>query len=98
MLDMSDDRYKIIMGSLQISSVEAHDKGKYKCIAENVAGKRESQPPAIIQVLSRPNFIKKPSDVSTFVDETVEFGCQAVGDPKPSITWSKQDGKIALGR
>uniref|UniRef100_A0A671QAH6 Roundabout homolog 1-like n=1 Tax=Sinocyclocheilus anshuiensis TaxID=1608454 RepID=A0A671QAH6_9TELE len=46
----------------------------------------------------RPSFLRKPSSQSVLVDQSVEFRCEAQGDPVPTIRWRKEDGDLPKGR
>ncbi|GCC38249.1 hypothetical protein chiPu_0016762 [Chiloscyllium punctatum] len=46
----------------------------------------------------RPSFVKKPSSQVQLVDETVEFKCEARGDPTPTVHWRKEDGLLPKSR
>uniref|UniRef100_T1K7L5 Ig-like domain-containing protein n=1 Tax=Tetranychus urticae TaxID=32264 RepID=T1K7L5_TETUR len=46
----------------------------------------------------KPYFIRNPENVSALSGETIEFSCKVGGEPAPYITWTKKDGKIAIGR
>nr|KAG5705527.1 hypothetical protein BaRGS_009180 [Batillaria attramentaria] len=39
-----------------------------------------------------------PDDVIAKEDETVELKCSATGDPRPTIQWQKEEGRIPFGR
>ncbi|RWS31646.1 roundabout 1-like protein [Leptotrombidium deliense] len=91
-------RMKIVNNrNLKISDVRPSDKGRYICVAENIVAIRES-PQALLNVFVKPYFVKTPEDVTALADETIEFACRAKGEPNPTITWTKKDGKIPVGR
>uniref|UniRef100_A0A8C7SD16 Receptor-type tyrosine-protein phosphatase F n=1 Tax=Oncorhynchus mykiss TaxID=8022 RepID=A0A8C7SD16_ONCMY len=57
--------------------------------------------PSIILSLSlpgMPNFIKSPDDQTGISGGVASFVCQAVGDPKPRITWMKKGKKVSSQR
>ncbi|RWS31362.1 roundabout 1-like protein [Leptotrombidium deliense] len=94
----SSSRLRILSnGDLKISEVRQSDEGRYVCVAENIVAIRES-PQALLNVFVKPYFVKTPEDVTALADETIEFACRAKGEPNPTITWTKKDGKIPVGR
>ncbi|XP_022250444.1 roundabout homolog 2-like, partial [Limulus polyphemus] len=84
-------------GNLVIENIRQDDEGRYKCIAKNMVGERES-PVATLAVNVKPFFIREPKDVSTLADTNVEFECKVGGDPRPNIAWRRKDGKMPNGR
>ncbi|RWS14759.1 roundabout 1-like protein, partial [Dinothrombium tinctorium] len=98
LINLGTSRVRLLgKGDLKIIEVRPTDKGRYVCVAENIVAIRES-PPALLNVLVKPYFTKTPTDVTALADETIEFTCKANGDPNPTITWMKKDGKIPIGR
>ncbi|CAN7939524.1 unnamed protein product, partial [Ixodes hexagonus] len=84
-------------GSLLIADVRHADQGRYVCRAANLVGTRDT-PVATLSVHTKPYFVRVPEDVTTLADESVEFECKVNGDPKPTVTWRRQDGKMPVGR
>ncbi|XP_037791298.1 protein sax-3-like [Penaeus monodon] len=84
-------------GTLVIQEVLQTDEGEYVCEASNPAGTRKS-PPAILDVIVAPFWVKAPRDVVGVAGKEVEISCRVGGDPPPSITWRKVGGRIPLGR
>ncbi|XP_029839191.2 roundabout homolog 1 [Ixodes scapularis] len=84
-------------GSLLIADVRHADQGHYVCRAANLLGTRET-PAATLSVHTKPYFVRVPEDVTTISDESVEFQCKVNGDPKPTVTWRRQDRKMPVGR
>lgn len=46
----------------------------------------------------RPSFTRRPISVVVLADESVEFRCEARGDPFPTVRWRKEDGELPKGR
>nr|XP_015197453.1 PREDICTED: roundabout homolog 1 isoform X3 [Lepisosteus oculatus] len=96
-IDDKDERITIRGGKLMITNARKSDAGKYVCVGTNMVGERESEI-AELTVLERPNFAKRPSSQVVLVDESVEFRCEARGDPVPTVRWKKEDGDLPKGR
>ncbi|MED6233613.1 Roundabout 1 [Ataeniobius toweri] len=62
-----------------------------------MVGERESET-AVLTVLERPTFVKRPSNVVLLADESVEFHCIVQGDPVPTVRWRKDDSDLPRGR
>lgn len=54
----------------------------------------------LLQILSseKPTFRQMPDDVVATEDDTIELKCSASGDPRPTIQWQKEEGRIPFGR
>ncbi|XP_051782260.1 roundabout homolog 1 isoform X1 [Erpetoichthys calabaricus] len=96
-IDDKDERITIRGGKLMITNARKSDAGKYVCVGTNMVGERESEI-AELTVLERPNFVKRPGSQVVLVDESVEFRCEARGDPIPTVRWRKEDGDMPKGR
>lgn len=42
--------------------------------------------------------MRRPSSTVVLVDQSVEFKCEARGDPVPTVRWRKDDGDLPKGR
>ncbi|KAG7471253.1 hypothetical protein MATL_G00122480 [Megalops atlanticus] len=96
-IDDRDERITIRGGKLMITNARKSDAGKYVCVGTNMVGERESEI-AELTVLERPSFVKRPSSQVVLVDSSVEFRCEARGDPVPTVRWRKEDGDLPKGR
>ncbi|XP_012822438.2 roundabout homolog 4 isoform X2 [Xenopus tropicalis] len=96
-INHNNSRYTISAGKLFIGKALKTDSGLYSCLASNQVGERESRAAKIV-VLEKPMFTYKPSDVTAKFGSTVQFGCGAQGDPKPTFHWSKENGDLPQGR
>lgn len=53
---------------------------------------------AVFICAERPSFVRRPSSQVVLVDLSVEFKCEARGDPVPIVRWRKDDGDLPKGR
>ncbi|XP_035377002.1 immunoglobulin superfamily DCC subclass member 4 [Electrophorus electricus] len=97
----SDDPARYVTlpnGVLQILGVIKDDEGLYRCVASNSARKRYSQN-ASLTVTSGPSeesevvIIAPPRDSTVVLGLPAVLECMAQGQPKPFVSWSRQDGK-----
>ncbi|XP_076131091.1 roundabout homolog 1-like [Alosa pseudoharengus] len=96
-IDDRDDRITIRGGKLMITNARKSDAGKYVCVGTNMVGERDSEV-AELTVLERPSFVKRPVSQVSLADESVNFQCEARGDPVPIVRWRKEDGDLPKGR
>ncbi|XP_067827155.1 roundabout homolog 1 [Heptranchias perlo] len=96
-LNEKDDRYRITVGKLAISYTHRSDSGVYVCVATNKVGQRESKA-ARMSVLEKPTFVQRPSDATITAGDTVQFSCEARGDPMPHVLWQRENGDLPIGR
>ncbi|XP_068207624.1 LOW QUALITY PROTEIN: protein sax-3-like [Palaemon carinicauda] len=99
-IDLNEEPNRIQVldpGTLVIKEVLQTDEGEYVCHATNPAGKRSS-PPAILNVLVSPFWVKAPRDVIGVAGGETEISCRAGGDPPPVVTWRRVGGHISVGR
>ncbi|XP_043555476.1 hemicentin-1 [Chiloscyllium plagiosum] len=75
-------------GSLAIYGTVNEDAGDYKCIATNDAGVVERSVTLTLQ--SSPVFTVEPMDTVIDAGAIVMLNCQAVGEPLPTVEWSRQ--------
>lgn len=77
-------------GTIKLLHIEPEDAGLYSCVAENPNGRETST--AELKLLSVPMFTKVPTDKVLASGVNIEYQCEAVGAPTPTIEWYK-DGK-----
>ncbi|XP_071342317.1 hemicentin-1 isoform X2 [Trachinotus anak] len=79
--------------TLQVSTAQVSDTGRYMCVADNVAGSAEKSfnlnvhvPPTIIGL--------SPENVTVVVNNFVSLSCEATGFPPPTLSWLNDRGPI----
>ena len=87
-------------GVLQIVNVSQKDAGDYRCIAQNIADKRRSQPAALVveprvgggpETDYIPQIIAGPISLTRVVGESAIFECLVDGEESTlEVTWSRQ--------
>ena len=82
---------------LQIFDVRKSDSDWYFCSAVNILGNGEKK--TLLVVVSLPVFtVKPPGKVSVFTGDTLTLNCSATGDPRPVISWKRQEATLPVGR
>lgn len=95
--EMEQARFVFNDGHLSIKNALKRDSGLYKCTAVNILG-HESAVTHLV-VVRLPQFtVTPPSYLRVFGNQNITVPCQASGDPKPTITWRKENGSLPLGR
>ncbi|MEE6484549.1 hypothetical protein FKM82_013905 [Ascaphus truei] len=97
LINHNNASYTISTGKLSVAYALKTDSGVYVCVASNQVGEKESKA-AIISVLEKPVFTKKPNDIVATFGSTVQFWCGTHGDPKPLVRWNKEHGELPTGR
>uniref|UniRef100_A0A673X5F4 Roundabout, axon guidance receptor, homolog 3 (Drosophila) n=1 Tax=Salmo trutta TaxID=8032 RepID=A0A673X5F4_SALTR len=92
-----DERITIRGGKLMISNTRKSDAGMFVCVGTNMVGERDSDPAELV-VFERPMFVKRPVNQVVLADDTVDFLCEAHGDPAPTIRWRREEGELPRGR
>ena len=84
-------------GQLSIMNAQKTDSGLYKCTAVNILG-HESAVTQVV-VVELPQFrVSPPARLETGQHRNITVPCEASGDPKPTITWIKENGELPFGR
>ncbi|XP_065337029.1 leucine-rich repeats and immunoglobulin-like domains protein 1 [Cloeon dipterum] len=78
--------------SFFILTVKPGDSGKYKCYADNKAGKVYAE--VYLEVLDPPRFAKPIENKDVMLGETAVIECMAEGLPKPKLVWTRDGQQI----
>ncbi|XP_023267718.1 immunoglobulin superfamily DCC subclass member 4-like isoform X1 [Seriola lalandi dorsalis] len=86
-------------GVLQILEVTKQDEGAYRCVASNSARKDISHEAKLTvtsgstEALNRVVIVAPPQNATVVLGGPAVMECMAQGQPKPLVSWSRQDGK-----
>jgi len=84
-------------GQLSIANAQKKDFGTYKCKAANLMGYHSAL--THLSVVELPQFTARPpAERKESSNNNITVTCQATGDPRPTITWIKENGELPLGR
>ncbi|XP_077368177.1 basement membrane-specific heparan sulfate proteoglycan core protein isoform X9 [Festucalex cinctus] len=81
-------------GVLRIENLEQSNEGVYVCRASSIYGQAQDAARLTIQALPKVMINVRTSVQTVMIGNSVEFECQAVGDPEPTVTWSKVGGPL----
>ncbi|XP_061114862.1 basement membrane-specific heparan sulfate proteoglycan core protein-like isoform X3 [Conger conger] len=81
-------------GVLRIENLEQSNEGMYICRATGVYGQAQDTAKLTIQALPKVMINVRTSVQTVMIGNAVEFECQAIGDPQPSVRWSKVGGEL----
>ncbi|XP_068162728.1 basement membrane-specific heparan sulfate proteoglycan core protein isoform X3 [Antennarius striatus] len=81
-------------GVLRIENLEQSNEGVYICRASSAYGQAQDTARLTIQALPKVMINVRTSVQTVMIGNSVEFECQAVGDPKPTVEWSKVGGSL----
>ncbi|XP_034151976.1 basement membrane-specific heparan sulfate proteoglycan core protein isoform X5 [Esox lucius] len=81
-------------GVLRIENLEQSNEGIYICRASSVHGQAQDTAKLTIQALPKVMINVRTSVQTVMVGNSVEFECQAIGDPQPTVHWSKVGGPL----
>ena len=84
-------------GLLSIANAQKNDSGFYKCKAINALGFDLAV--THLSVVELPEFtVRPPGQLRKRKKHNITVPCQATGDPKPTVTWMRENGELPLGR
>ncbi|XP_056158189.1 basement membrane-specific heparan sulfate proteoglycan core protein [Lampris incognitus] len=81
-------------GVLRIENLEQSNEGVYICRASSVYGQAQDTAKLTIQALPKVMINVRTSIQTVMVGNSVEFECQAIGEPQPTVKWSKVGGSL----
>nr|XP_054600181.1 muscle, skeletal receptor tyrosine-protein kinase isoform X2 [Nothobranchius furzeri] len=80
---------------LLIPHVRESDNGEYCCIARNGVGEPAKSCGAL-QLKMKPQIKRHPTNVTLLIDSKAVLPCVTLGNPKPDVTWLKDDELIKI--
>uniref|UniRef100_A0A3Q2DSC6 receptor protein-tyrosine kinase n=1 Tax=Cyprinodon variegatus TaxID=28743 RepID=A0A3Q2DSC6_CYPVA len=80
---------------LIIPHVKDSDNGEYCCIASNGIGEAARSCGAL-QLKMKPQIKRQPTNVTLLIESKAVLPCVTLGNPKPDITWLKDDELIKI--
>ena len=84
-------------GQLTIINAQIKDSGLYKCKAKNSLGQASAF--TQLNVIELPRFsVSPPAQLQVTTKRHIKVPCQAIGDPKPTVAWMKENGQLPSGR
>ncbi|PNJ20156.1 PXDN isoform 5 [Pongo abelii] len=83
-------------GGLYIQNVVQEDSGEYACSATNNIDSVHATAFIIVQAL--PQFTVTPQNRVVIEGQTVDFQCEAKGNPPPVIAWTKGGSQLSVDR
>ncbi|KAL9955832.1 hypothetical protein ACROYT_G037217 [Oculina patagonica] len=98
----SNPRAKVItdegksVSQLVITGVTSDDSGEYQCVANNSAGVKISRGAFLHSEAVGPEFVDVPMNQSAPIGSSVSFNCTVTGNPKPTITWTKNNESYSI--
>ncbi|XP_016315955.1 basement membrane-specific heparan sulfate proteoglycan core protein isoform X2 [Sinocyclocheilus anshuiensis] len=81
-------------GVLRIENLEQSNEGIYTCRATSLFGQAQDSGKLTIQALPKVMINVRTSVQTVMVGNSVEFECHAIGDPEPTVRWSKVGGSL----
>ncbi|POI25559.1 hypothetical protein CIB84_010691, partial [Bambusicola thoracicus] len=77
-----------VQGAVEIPAVQLAHAGRYTCVARNTAGSAHRH--TTLNVQEPPTIQIQPGMLDVIVNNSILLPCEAVGTPRPIITWQKE--------
>ncbi|XP_069096158.1 basement membrane-specific heparan sulfate proteoglycan core protein isoform X2 [Pleurodeles waltl] len=81
-------------GVLRIPNLNRASEGVYTCRVISFSGQAQDSAKLVIQALPKVMINVRTSVQTVLAGNAVEFECLAIGDPQPSVTWSKVGSRM----
>ncbi|XP_045065407.1 basement membrane-specific heparan sulfate proteoglycan core protein-like isoform X2 [Coregonus clupeaformis] len=81
-------------GVLRIENLEQSNEGIYICRATSVHGQAQDSAKLTIQALPKVMINVRTAVQTVMLGNSVEFECQAIGEPQPTVRWSRVGGPL----
>ena len=92
----NDTRFDAINEThLQIHDITYIDRGDFECVAKNFMGEMKAK--ASLTVLVPPKVRINTTQIVGFEGQDLNVSCTVFGYPRPTIVWTKVDGKFEVG-
>ncbi|XP_066264195.1 muscle M-line assembly protein unc-89-like [Branchiostoma lanceolatum] len=92
MLTVSNDCGEVrAMISFEFSSVKKEERVEFKKQLKKIVKQEKPKEVEPVEKTESAAFIKVPKNCNTLEGETAMFDCKVVGEPRPSLKWSKDD-------
>merc|ERR1712112_78651 len=81
--------------TLEVKDATEADSGSYVITSESKVGKSEHQVKVTVEPpLTKPSFETTPKDVKVSAMEPIKLVCNIKGNPKPTVTFSKNGKQL----
>ena len=95
--ELAHSRSLVKDGQLSIITAQKRDSGLYECKASNNLGHDSALTNLVVWDLPRFT-VNPPAKLDVEKNKNVSVLCQAAGDPRPVITWVKENSDLPVGR
>ncbi|XP_075928964.1 basement membrane-specific heparan sulfate proteoglycan core protein isoform X5 [Petromyzon marinus] len=86
---------RVLGPMLTIPAAQRAHEAEYACRAHSAGGQAEGRAVLYVRGTGSPPVVEvHPSHLEAVEGENVKLYCRATGDPKPTLTWRRQDGAL----